>query len=170
LPHRVIETDRLVLRPIEPDDLDAFAALHADPEVADFIGGVKTREEAAEWLARRSADYRRQGYGIMAVVEKATGDVVGRCGLAHWDIEGEDELEVGYAFVKSAWGRGYATEAASAARDYALEELGRTRLIALIRRDNPRSARVAEKLGLTHERDVLFHGSMCRLFALTARP
>lgn len=162
----MIETDRLVLRPLEPGDLDAFAEMWADPETANFVGGVRTREEVAEWHERRTRDYERQGYGVMTVLEKASGRVVGRCGLAHWEIEDEDELEVGYLIARSDWGRGYATEAARAVRDYALGELGRTRLIALIAHDNERSARVAEKLGMTHERDVLFHGSMHRLFTL----
>lgn len=159
-------TDRLILRPMQADDLDAFAEMWAEPETGRFLGGVRTREEVAEWHDRRSADYERQGYGVMTVVEKASGRVVGRCGLAHWEIEDEDELEVGYLIARSDWGRGYATEAARAVRDQAFGELGRTRLIALIAYDNERSARVAEKLGMTHERDVLFHGSMHRLFAL----
>lgn len=79
-----------------------------------------------------------------------------------------DELEVGSALVRSAWGRGYATEAASPVRDLALTRLGRRRPIALVRPANERSAAVARKLGMRHEKDVVFRERPHRLFATTA--
>jgi ribosomal-protein-alanine N-acetyltransferase len=162
----VIETERLVLRPLQADDLDAFTSLNADPEVAEWIGGVKTREETATWLNWRMEAYTRQGYGHLAVLDRKTRSVLGRCGLAHWEIEGDSELEIGYALVRSAWGRGFATEAGRAVRDYAVTALGQTRLIALVAYGNERSARVAERLGMTHERDAEFHGKTHRLYSL----
>jgi ribosomal-protein-alanine N-acetyltransferase len=164
----LIETDRLVLRRIEPWDFDAFAEMYADPEVMRFIGGGRpmTRGEVVALLERRVADFERQGFGVMAVVEKATGRLIGRCGLIRWQIEGRDELEVGYIFERSAWGFGYATEAATAVRDYALGELDQRRLVALVRHGNEASARVAEKLGMTCEREVDFEGVPTRLFSL----
>jgi RimJ/RimL family protein N-acetyltransferase len=164
----VIETERLLLRPLGTDDLDAFAELYADPEVTRFIGRGTTlaREEVARLLERRICDFERQGYGVLAVVEKQSDRLIGRCGLIHWQIDGRDELELGYIFSRSAWGKGYATEAASALRDLALEELTQRRLVALVRYGNDASARVAEKLGMTHERDVDFDGDLARLFSL----
>ena len=165
----MIETPRLLLRPIEAADFDAFTAIYADPEVTRFIGqgSALTPEAVADLLERRMKDYERQGYGVLAVVEKATGRLIGRCGLVHWEIDGRDELEVGYIFARSAWGRGYATEAARAVRGLALGPLRRRRLISLIRYGNEASVRVAEKLGMTHERDVDFQGQVARLFSLT---
>lgn len=165
----MIETPRLLLRPIEARDLDAFTAIYADPEVIRFIGrgSALTPEAVIDLLQRRMTEYERQGYGVLAVVERATGRLIGRCGLVHWEIDGRDELEIGYIFARSAWGKGYATEAATAVRDLALGRLGRRRLISLIRYGNEASARVAEKLGMTHERDVDFQGEVARLFSLT---
>jgi ribosomal-protein-alanine N-acetyltransferase len=162
----VIETVRLVLRPLESGDLDDYAAMYSDPEVMRFLGGVATRTEAAQRLDRRMRDYERQGYGVMAVLERETAAFVGRCGLTHWEIEGVDELEIGYAFARSAWGKGYATEAATAVRDYGLDALGVRRLVSLVAPENVRSAAVARKLGMSHERDVEFHGGLHRLYAL----
>lgn len=168
MPDGVIETERLLLRALAPDDVDAFADLYADPDVMRYIGPGRplTRAEVAELLGRRMREFERQGYGILAVVEKATGRLVGRCGLIHWEIEGLDELEVGYIFARAAWGHGYATEAAAAVRDFALERLGQRRLVALIRPGNEASERVAEKLGMSYERDVELDGDTARLFAL----
>ena len=166
----MIETDRLLLRPIEKDDIARFVAIYADPEVMRHIGsgGPATPEETTELIGRRMAEYASRGYGILAVVEKASGELIGRCGLLHWQIEGTDELEVGYILARSAWGRGYATEAASAVRDFALHELGRRRLIALVRYGNDASANVARKLGMNHERDVDLDGDVARLYALSS--
>lgn len=162
----VIETERLTLRPMRADDLDAFTHLYADPAVARWVGGVKTPEETGAWLAWRMESFALQGYGHLAVLDRETGSFLGRCGLAHWEIEGKDELEIGYALVRSAWGRGFATEAAKAVRDYAVVELGQRRLIALVAYGNERSARVAGRLGMTHERDVEFHAQTHRLYSV----
>jgi RimJ/RimL family protein N-acetyltransferase len=92
--------------------------------------------------------------------------VLGRCGIAVREIEGRIEREVGYLFAREHWGRGYATEAASAMRDRALGELGLRRVIALIRCENEASKRVAAKLGMAYERDVEFHDRRVELHSL----
>lgn len=162
----VIRTERLELRPLRMDDLEAYVAMHADPRVADWIGGVRTREETTAWLEARIEASTARGYGQLTVRERESGAFLGRCGLTNWEIEGQDELEVGYGLVYAAWGQGYATEAAQAVRDYALGQLGKRRLIALVLYENERSASVARKLGMSHERDVEWHGRTHRLFAL----
>jgi RimJ/RimL family protein N-acetyltransferase len=168
MPDDLIETARLLLRPLSAGDLDALVLVYADPEVMRYIGpGVPLQpDEARRLLERRIRDYDRQGYGVLAVVERDSGAVIGRCGLIHWEIDGRDELEVGYILARSAWGRGYATEAATAVRDFALARLARRRLIALIRDGNAASMRVAEKLGMVHERDIDFHAATTHLYAL----
>jgi RimJ/RimL family protein N-acetyltransferase len=106
---------------------------------------------------------------------------MGRCGFLVWDVaaltptneaeaSGPTELEVGYALGRPYWGSGYATEAARAVRDHALGPMGRERLIAFIRPDNVRSRRVAEKLGMQHERDVVLMELPAQLFALGKTP
>src|SRR4051812_40748374 len=90
---------------------------------------------------------RNGEFGLWAVVEKSTRDVIGYCGLSRFeDVGGQPETEVGYRLIRSAWGHGYATEAATAVRDYAFDTLSLTRLIAIIDPRNVASIRVAEKI------------------------
>jgi RimJ/RimL family protein N-acetyltransferase len=163
-----IRTERLVLRPIEREDLDAFAEMFADPEVVRFIGDgeVASRAESAEWVEVSIERNVAEGWDMRSVLLADGGEVIGRCGIAVRSIEGRTEHEVAYLFGRAHWGKGYATEAASAVRDRALGELGLSRLIALIDHGNEASKHVARKLGLAYERDVEFHGRTVELHAL----
>jgi RimJ/RimL family protein N-acetyltransferase len=178
-----LETERLLLRPLSLDDLDVFASFYSDPEVMRYLGAGRTlsREETEQSLKRMLHGLEADGFGQLAVEQKEDGALVGRCGFLVWDAEtltptteaeatGLTELEVGYALGRPYWGRGYATEAASAMRDQALGPMGRERLIAFIRPDNVRSRRVAEKLGMRHERDVQLMDLPAQLFALGKTP
>jgi hypothetical protein len=99
------------------------------------------------------------GFGMWAVLEKATCDVIGYVGLSRFPNRcGPNEAELGFRLACPYWGRGYATEAAMAARDYALHRLLLPRLIAMIDPDNVASVRVAEKIGMTLESEIMFHG------------
>jgi ribosomal-protein-alanine N-acetyltransferase len=178
-----LETERLLLRPLSTDDLDDFASFYADREVMRYLGVGKTlsRDETERSLNRMLRGFEVDGFGQLAVERKEDGALVGRCGFLVWDAEtltpttereatGPTELEVGYALGQPYWGHGYATEAAGAVRDLALGPMGRERLIAFIRPDNARSRRVAEKLGMRHERDVLLMELPAQLFALGKGP
>jgi ribosomal-protein-alanine N-acetyltransferase len=168
----MVGTDRLILRPLEAADLDAFARMFADPEVVRYVGDgtTATSDEAREWLARRIGQYAADGRGMLAVVRRSDGAVIGRCGLTRWTIDGVVEDEVGYLLDRAVWGFGYATEAARAMRDHAIETHRLTRLIALIDHGNEASVRVAVKLGMAYERDVESHpGKRTRLFSTGRR-
>ena len=178
-----LETERLLLRPLSMDDLDTFAPVYADPEVMRYLGVGKTfsREETERSLTRMVRNFALDGFGQLAVVRTEDGVLMGRCGFLVWDAatltttteaeaEAPTELEVGYALASPYWGRGYATEAATAVRDHAFGPMGRERLIAFIRPDNVRSRRVAEKLGMRHERDVVLMEEPAQLFALGKSP
>lgn len=107
------------------------------------------------------------GFGPWAVVHKSDRRVTGFCGLTRFDdIDGQPEIEIGYRLARAFWGRGLATEAVKAARDYAFEILALSRLVAIIDPQNTASAHVAEKAGLRYEKDVLFHEKMQRLYRL----
>jgi RimJ/RimL family protein N-acetyltransferase len=167
-----LTTDRLVLRPLVADDLDALASFYGDPEVMRYVGGGRAlaREETSASLERMIGGFERAGYGQWAVVERSSGTFVGRAGILEWpDLGPAGETEIGYLLGRPHWGRGYATEAALASRDHALETLERHRLISLIDHANDRSARVAIKLGMTHEDDVELFGRMVRRFSLQRR-
>ena len=162
-----LRTARLVLRAVTPEDLDGFAAMYADPEVVRYVGDgtPATLEESREWLERAVNRNDRDGWD-MRTVRTLDGAFVGRCGIAVRRIEGVTERELGYILARAHWGLGYATEAATAMRDRALDVLGFRRLIALIAHGNDASVRVAEKLGMGYERDVVFHERPTMCYAL----
>jgi [ribosomal protein S5]-alanine N-acetyltransferase len=178
-----LETERLLLRLLSFDDLDVLAAFYADPEVMRYLGAGRTlsRDESKQSLRRMLRSFELDGFGQLAIVRKVDHELIGRCGFLVWEAAtltptteaestGPTELEVGYELGRDFWGQGYATEAATAVRDQALGPMGRTRLIAFVRPENLASARVAEKLGMRHERDVDLLELPARLYALGNEP
>jgi RimJ/RimL family protein N-acetyltransferase len=159
-------TDRLAFRRMTADDLDDLAALLADPSVMRYYPRPKTRDEARAWIEWNQRLYAENGFGLWVVTLRSTGEFVGDCGLTPQEVEGTVDIEVGYHVRADLQGHGYATEAATACRDYAREVLGTKRLIAIIHPENVPSQRVAEKLGLTYERDALSRtGDPVRIYA-----
>jgi RimJ/RimL family protein N-acetyltransferase len=140
-----LTTERLVLRPLRQDDIDAFAALCADDEVMRWLGGTMDRQTAWRHMATLTGHWDLRGFGRWAVELRDTGELAGHVGL--WYPEGWPAIEIGWAIARPAWGRGIATEAARASLDYAWSEAGLERIIHLIRDDNERSQSVARKLG-----------------------
>jgi ribosomal-protein-alanine N-acetyltransferase len=164
-----IETARLLLRDLSPDDLPAYESLYADADVTRFLAGAPTNPAGVrDWLERRLASNADGSAAIRTIFEKAGGAFVGRCGLLAWDIDGRREMEVGYALARPHWGKGYATEAAIAVRDDALQRLGHRRLVSLILVGNERSIRVAERLGMRRERDLEINGRPGHMYVLGA--
>ena len=147
-------TERLLLRGLEPSDLDAYSEICADPEVRRYLGDGRPLDRSGTWreMALLLGHWSLRGFGQWAVVERGTGEFAGRAGL--WRPEGWPGLEVGWVLGRSHWGRGLATEAAWAAIRHAFESLGAQRVISLIHPDNERSIRVAERLGERYERQV----------------
>lgn len=109
-----------------------------------------------EWISRNIRRYAKDGHGLWAAVLKASGEVIGDCGLTVQNVGGVDEIEVGYHTRRDLWGQGLATEAARACRDYGFAELPVNRLISIIRPENHASRRVAEKNGMTIAKEVLW--------------
>lgn len=161
----VLETERLILRRFTEEDVNALAAIHADPDVMRFFGGPRTFERTRLRLLDYLRDYEQLGFGKWAVILKGTGELIGRCGPAIEVIEGKGEVEVGYDLGKAHWGRGLATEAARAAVQHCFSVLRRERVIALIHLQNGVSQRVALRIGMHYERDVLWRGSPIQLYA-----
>jgi RimJ/RimL family protein N-acetyltransferase len=161
----VIETERLLLRDLEPTDEDALSAIFADPEVMRFIGrgGVLSRDVAKRMIEREREHYAARGWGQWATVEGDGDRFIGVCGLILWpDIDGREELEVAYLLAREAWGFGYATEAATAIRDVGVSI--RPDLVSLIYPDNVASINVATKIGMSYEKDVEFEGHQLQLY------
>jgi RimJ/RimL family protein N-acetyltransferase len=147
-PGPTLETARLILRPTAAEDLDGWAALMADEEVARFIGGVQGRAQAWRGMASMAGSWALNGFGMFSLVEKDTGRWVGRIGP--WRPEDWPGAEVGWSLAREAWGKGYAVEAAEAAIDWAFDHLGWTEVIHCIDPDNTPSEKVALRLGSRH--------------------
>ncbi len=126
-------------------DFDAWAAFAADAETARYLGGVQPRSVAWRNFLTIAGAWSIQGFAMFSVIDKATGRWLGRVGP--WFPEGWPGPEIGWGIVRDAWGRGYATEAASAAIDWTFAALGWDEVIHVIAADNAASAAVARKLG-----------------------
>jgi ribosomal-protein-alanine N-acetyltransferase len=163
----VLESERLVLRRLRRDDVDAIFAVIGDQETMKYYAQPLTRNDAQRWVDRSLERYRTDGYGLFAVVLKSTGEVIGNCGVVRQEIEGESMLEVGYHFRRDHWGHGYATEAARACMEYAFRELAAQRVVSLILPENVPSRRVAERNRMKVERSVTFHGLPHLMYSIT---
>src|SRR5215469_13329568 len=164
-PQIVCRTSRLLLRHFTMDDLPALTDLHSDPQVARFIGGVKTVLESRQRLLGWLAEYEKYGYSKWAVVLQSTGEFIGRCGLSPEVVDGVSHWELGWTFARAHWGNGYATEAARGAMQHSFNNLGLQRLISLIRPGNDASVRVAQRLGMTYEGLVQWNGAPANMYA-----
>ena len=168
-----LESDRLVLRRVTPDDLPFYTRLHALPKVAEHLypeGRPRSPEETKAWMEYTLASYEQLALGYLAVVRKADGALIGRCGLMDMVVESADpehgirrgwfgrerapadvaltfETELGYTLDPAAWGQGFASEAARCVRDYARDVLRLSYAISAILPQNARSRRVAERSG-----------------------
>ena len=145
----VLETERLFLRPPRQEDLDGWAALMADAESSKFIGGPVPRAAAWRGMAAMAGSWGLKGFGMFSVIEKASGEWIGR--LGPWQPEEWPGPEVGWGLVKSAWGKGFATEGAAATMDWAFDHLGWTEVIHCIAPENVGSIAVAERLGSSNK-------------------
>ena len=140
-----IETERLVLRPFRADDAEDYRTMMTDPEATQYIGPGQWPRHAVDRFFDRLVHTRDlRGYGLRAVAERDGGTVVGHCGITPLDAA---RVELCYGFARSAWGKGYATEAARAALDHARDILGLRRVHGLVYPQNTASAAVLLKVG-----------------------
>lgn len=155
-----IETDRLILRPWREADKPAFAALNADPEVMRHFPKRMTREESDDLAGRIMTRMAERGWGSFAVEVKGGEPFIGFVGpnVPAYEIPCGPCVELGWRLARSAWGRGYATEAARAAAGFAFSQLGLAEIVAFTAAGNDRSRRVMERLGMTRDpRDDFDH-------------
>ncbi len=162
-----LTTERLLIRPVEEGEVNlVYDQIHSDPDVMRFVpAGTADSLETSRARVARWSEYRaRTGLGPCGVWER-DGGFLGLAGVFHIALT-EPELEVGYLFAKTAWGRGYATEAAKACMEAAFAELKPDQILALVMPGNDASIRVTEKLGMVpagsavhYEREMLVFGS-----------
>ncbi len=152
---RNIETQRLVLRRWRATDRAPYAAICADPDVMRWIGdgSTKTAKQSENSIRLFECAWQRHGFGLFAIELKATGEMIGFAGLSLPDFL--PEVELGWRLAKHHWGRGYATEAARSALDFARHELVLQNIISICQVGNTASLRVAEKLAMQLDRDTV---------------
>jgi len=160
-----LKTERLLLRPFRQDDLDRMSELMADPGFMRFSLGIYSRDQTEEFLQKVIGWDNRGIPSLFAVILNQTRDLLGYCGFYH--PEGFEDTEIGYRLDPRFWNKGFATEAARAVRDCGFSEWKLDRLISLIHPENVASRRVAEKNGMTPERETTFKGFPTQVFAIS---
>ncbi len=165
-----LETERLVLRSMEVEDIEAIIDLWTDPEVTRFLGGPReagmVRDTSIEDLAQPPAG----PFGLWPLIEKSSDRFIGHCGLLDKEIDGAICVELIYVLDRAAWGKGYATEIGLRLLDFAFDELGLDRVVALVEPENLPSRLVAAKVGMRHESTLVRPGGAIRELWSISRP
>jgi RimJ/RimL family protein N-acetyltransferase len=158
-------TERLIARPLTGADVDPWMEFMLGEGSLDFLPFVgPTREGAEWWIERQLGRYERDGHGLLALVTRSGGDLVGQAGLLTQEVEGRNELEVGYHLMPRFRGVGLATEAARAFIRRALETGMAESVVSIIHVDNAASQRVARRNGMDWERGIEAYGAPHRLY------
>jgi [ribosomal protein S5]-alanine N-acetyltransferase len=154
----ILETNRLVLRRLALPDAADLYRIYSNPETMKFMGKApdSIEEERDHIQAHIDNHYEKYGAGLWATVLKENNRLIGRCGLMRKQIEGAEEIEIAYLLDRECWGKGLATEAAEAIIKHGHAKYGFKRIVAVIHPQNVASIRVAEKIGMEYERDVLY--------------
>ncbi|HWI96207.1 MAG TPA: GNAT family N-acetyltransferase [Solirubrobacterales bacterium] len=162
-PWPTLTTPRLELRRWREDDREAFAAINADPAVMEHFPGPLTRRESDELVEKIEAGFEANGFGLWALEVRGTGEFVGFTGLASpgFEVHFTPAVEIGWRLARSAWGHGYATEAARVALGFGFEEDGLDEIVSFTTAANRRSRAVMERIGMNHDpRDDFEHPSL----------
>ena len=150
----VLQTERLALREMVPSDAPFIVEMLTNPAFLANIGdrGVHDLDAAAAYIGKWRAVYERDGFGLWLSELRETGEPIGQCGLVRRDtLPGPD---IGYALLPRYWSKGYAVEACTAVRDYAMQHLGLGELLAIVSPGNAASVKVLERIGLQFRRNV----------------
>ena len=162
-------TARLRAERLAPEHLDDLVALHQDPEVMTYVGGVRTAETTAAYLETNLAHWDRRGFGLF-IIRDGDGRFIGRAGLRPLDVEGVEAIEVAYTFVQGAWGKGYASEITAALVDVGFNHLKLPEIVGIVMVAHVASRRVLEKAGFGFERVYVAYGEDVALYRLGAAP
>lgn len=161
-------TARLQLRQWRAEDIPRYARMMRDPQVSRFFGGPVPEEQVWRQVALFIGHRALRGWSQSVVVERETGEVVGRGGL--WYPPGWPDLEVGWVLDRSRWGRGYASELGRASRDFAARQLRAPHLISLIAPENTASVRVAQAIGSSLQGESAIEGTRVLVYGQDLHP
>lgn len=162
-------TRRLTAERLHEGHLADLVALHLDPEVSRFLGGVRSAEATERYLAVNIAHWQRYGFGLW-VLRTETGTFAGRAGIRHIDIEGKDDVEIAYTLARGLWGRGLASEIADALTRIALVDYKLPSLIGVVAVENGPSRRVLEKARYMLERTARYHDEDVLIYRSPRKP
>lgn len=161
-----IETERLILRPFQTQDLDSLALICNDPLVMQYIGDgrILDREGTQHLLTWIMTRHAKCGFGLLAITLKETHQLLGFCGLFEQTVDEANHIELGYRLDRAFWGRGIASEAAKAVKDYSHITLHIPYLISIIHQKNVASKKVAQKIGMHYWKSTVFKGQTVDVF------
>lgn len=153
----IIETERLQLLEMTPDDIDALSAIIQDEAVMYAYNGAFDDDETAAWMQKQLQRYKDWNFGLWAVYLKQTGKMIGQCGITMQEYRTGLVPEIGYLFARNYWHKGYATEAAKACREYGFNTLHFDTIYSIIRDTNIPSQKVAIRNGMRHIDTIVKH-------------
>lgn len=168
LPITIKKTKRLVIRELSVEDIKDLYQIYQNPEVCRYIEGMNEyiNIEVEKHKAYIKNVYAFYNYGLWGIFSKTTKSLIGRCGIQNQTIDGQAEIELSYLLDRNHWGYGYALECCQAILSYAADELELTRLVAAIDKLNTRSVNLAQRLGMTLEKEVRYHDRDCFLYVI----
>ena len=165
---QILETPRLILRYFTIRDLEALIPILADAQVMEFsIIGVHNRQQIRQFIEQRLLSYLEPGFGLYAVIHKEDRELIGYCGFFVQKINDRKEVEVGYRLATKYWGQGLATEAATAICEYGQKKFGLRRFVCIIEPNNVRSIKVATKLGMKLEKEIIYYGIYAEFYSVS---
>lgn len=167
-PVTIATTGRLIIREMTTEDIKDLYEIYRNPNVRKYIVDIDDYLEAEieKHKAYIKNIYAFYGYGLWGVFNREDNTLIGRCGIQNREIDGNNEVELGYLLNEAHWGMGYAYECASITVDYAFHTLYLPRIVAVIDKQNERSIKVAERIGMTLEKEIMDHGRHCFLYAI----
>ena len=163
-------TSRLLAERLRAEHLCDIRTMDQNELFMAKLGGVRDEAASAQYLERNLAHWADYGFGLWVLRDRPTGSVIGRAVLRHLQVEGSDEIEVGYGFMPDYWGRGLATEISLACLQIARDQLGLESVVAITLPSNVASQRVMQKAGLEYEREITHEGVLHVLFRTARRP
>ncbi|MCU4668234.1 GNAT family N-acetyltransferase [Bacillus paralicheniformis] len=150
----IMKTDRMILRKMRRDDAENLLEIFSDPTAMEYYPSTKNEKQTLHWIDWTLENYEKHGTGLWVAEHKQTGEFLGQCGIVPQEVEGSDEMEIGYLFKRSVWKNGYATEAASACKQYGFEAFHLKKIVSLPDAKNLPSRKVAERIGMTLEKTI----------------
>lgn len=164
---QILETSRLSLRYFTVRDLESLVPILGDPQVMKFsIIGVHDRQQIKKFIEQRLLSYLEPGFGLYALIHKPDRELIGYCGFFVQKISDRQEIEIGYRLATRYWGQGLATEAAKAVCEYGQKRFDFKRFVCLIDPNNYRSIRVASKLGMKREKELVYYGINVEMYSI----